>query len=471
MSPGVATDKSDPRTGIRALALNANATFTTNKGLHQFCEYPVESGTYVHWRFFRKIVQPTSLGQIEFRISFLSEAGGEGTPLIVPIVDTGSSADADYVEVSGTTQVPASRIGIKKVQFHYNGAEQSGAPGTVVFIDDVQVWVEDAGDRPGIKHPASDGTAYHTSLVLRDGSSTSPSPWDQPACVFDYDETTNELSLQKSDGTGEAGVNKWLFPGTTSINQSHTFMQMGSETPLYLLQHHRSTGTDEHWIVANAELNGLNWSQINASYDSIGMQWVPKTDADSNGSHIEFVRQVSGIGGTWVDSGYESFATRVQFTTESDITNRNKIKGLNLTEDGALTWTIGVASSTVGNPDSTTAVRNSLRAKNICKAWGRITTDGAGGAAVTDGFNVASASISGTSVVITWARAIALTGAKMGLVFCRSSATGSSFGMMRTIASGGTTSVTLAMSSEFGTTIDQSAVSTSFFFVLFAEMA
>ena len=468
MSPGVATDKSDPRTGIRALALKADATFTTNKGLHQLCEYPADPGTYVHWRFFRKIVQPTTLGQIEFRISFLSEAGGEGTPLIVPIVDTGSSADADYVEVSGTTQVPAPRYGVKKVQFHYNGAEQSGTPGTVVFIDDVQVWVEDAADRPGLRRREPDGDAYHTSLVLRDGTSTSAAPWDQPACVFDYDVDANELSLQKSDGTGAAGLDTLFFPGTTSINQSKTFLEMSSETPLYLLMHHRSTGTDEHWIVKNAELAGLNWSQINTSYDSLGMQWVAKSDADSNGSYIEFVRQISGTGGTWIDSGYESPSARIQFTTESDITNRNKIKGLNLTEDGGLTWTIGVASSTVGNPDSTTAVRNSLRAKNTLKAWAYISTDGGGGASVVEGFNITSAAISGSNVVVTWARAFASS--SYAAVFTRSSASGSSFGMMRTIGRG-TTGLTVSMSSELGSTINMGTTITNFYLMVHAEMA
>lgn len=47
------------------------------------------------------------------------------------------------------------------------------------------------------------------------------------------------------------------------------------------------------------------------------------------------------------------------------------------------------------NPTSTTGFSNRLTKSSLPKAWGTITTDGAGGATVNSGFNIASVSISG----------------------------------------------------------------------------
>jgi len=59
------------------------------------------------------------------------------------------------------------------------------------------------------------------------------------------------------------------------------------------------------------------------------------------------------------------------------------------------------------NPTKTTAEKNHLSAKNICKAWGLVTTDGAGGATLVDGFSVASVAISSTNINVTLATAMA----------------------------------------------------------------
>jgi hypothetical protein len=51
---------------------------------------------------------------------------------------------------------------------------------------------------------------------------------------------------------------------------------------------------------------------------------------------------------------------------------------------------------------------HALSAANICRAWGKFTTDGAAGVTNNDGYNIASVSLSGgTHAVITFARAIA----------------------------------------------------------------
>lgn len=65
--------------------------------------------------------------------------------------------------------------------------------------------------------------------------------------------------------------------------------------------------------------------------------------------------------------------------------------------------------STAVNPTSTVAQTNTLTPMNLVKAWGRVNTDGVGGAAVDNGqaFNVASVAIAGTALVVTLAQAMA----------------------------------------------------------------
>lgn len=56
-------------------------------------------------------------------------------------------------------------------------------------------------------------------------------------------------------------------------------------------------------------------------------------------------------------------------------------------------------------PASTTAVKNALTPSNIVKAWGRIVTNGSGSVTLTSGFNIASVSISGGDILVTFAQA------------------------------------------------------------------
>lgn len=61
----------------------------------------------------------------------------------------------------------------------------------------------------------------------------------------------------------------------------------------------------------------------------------------------------------------------------------------------------------LGNPTKTTALLNRLTAKQQCKAWALITTDGAGGTTLVEGVNVASVAIVGAVVRVTFAQAMA----------------------------------------------------------------
>lgn len=55
---------------------------------------------------------------------------------------------------------------------------------------------------------------------------------------------------------------------------------------------------------------------------------------------------------------------------------------------------------TGSNPASTTGFTETLTSMNICKAWGFVSTDGAGAVSVTAGFNIASVSHPGDSSVL-----------------------------------------------------------------------
>ncbi len=62
-----------------------------------------------------------------------------------------------------------------------------------------------------------------------------------------------------------------------------------------------------------------------------------------------------------------------------------------------------------GNPTSTVAFSNALTPSNIIKAWGKVASDGVGGATVTAGFNITSVACGGTgndSFVVTMASAM-----------------------------------------------------------------
>jgi hypothetical protein len=79
---------------------------------------------------------------------------------------------------------------------------------------------------------------------------------------------------------------------------------------------------------------------------------------------------------------------------------------------GLATLTAGSTSPgnhilTGAEPASTTGFTNTLTSGNLIKAWAAIVTNGAGGATVSQGFNVAGAAISGTNVVVTIANDLA----------------------------------------------------------------
>lgn len=60
------------------------------------------------------------------------------------------------------------------------------------------------------------------------------------------------------------------------------------------------------------------------------------------------------------------------------------------------------------NPASTTGFSNRLTKKNIAKAWGLIATNGVGGVSVSDGFNISSVALIGTTAIqVNFATAMA----------------------------------------------------------------
>lgn len=76
-------------------------------------------------------------------------------------------------------------------------------------------------------------------------------------------------------------------------------------------------------------------------------------------------------------------------------------------EDFILRWT---RTTAVSNPAALAATTsNSLYAKNICKVWGKVTTDGIGGIVLNDGFGISAVGFNGQNARITFTNNFANT--------------------------------------------------------------
>lgn len=91
----------------------------------------------------------------------------------------------------------------------------------------------------------------------------------------------------------------------------------------------------------------------------------------------------------------------------------NGAKVLDVATTGlTVTGTMGASGNiplTGTDPASTVAFADTLTPMNIPKAWGRVSSNGAGGATVSAGFNIASVGINTTDIRVTLAQAMGST--------------------------------------------------------------
>lgn len=109
---------------------------------------------------------------------------------------------------------------------------------------------------------------------------------------------------------------------------------------------------------------------------------------------------------TWNPNGYsaQSFdATGTPAWNDGSWVNQHFISAVpglaSFFRDGILDF---VAVGANSNPASNVGVKNAVVAKNVCKAWAKISLTGAPSATVDEGFNIASASFSGPNLVVTF---------------------------------------------------------------------
>lgn len=141
---------------------------------------------------------------------------------------------------------------------------------------------------------------------------------------------------------------------------------------------------------------------------------------------------------------------------------RHHVVGLDLERlltDGTDTWgnKLGLRALDGATPANVEA--NALYAQNVVKAWGRIDTNGAGGAALSanGSFNISSVAISGTDLVVT----LQVGFSAAGVVCALATRVGTSVSVVLPI-SNSTTTVTFRMSNTTGpTTQDLSIIATT----------
>jgi hypothetical protein len=108
------------------------------------------------------------------------------------------------------------------------------------------------------------------------------------------------------------------------------------------------------------------------------------------------------IGGNLVVTGTADIAGDVDMGGSLDV--GTSITGASLTTTGALSGSslalTGTQPASTANPGA-----NTLHSTNIAKAWAYAQTNGSGGVAVNDGFNIASVAVTGLSLRFTFARA------------------------------------------------------------------
>lgn len=146
-----------------------------------------------------------------------------------------------------------------------------------------------------------------------------------------------------------------------------------------------STGNLE--ITKNCSWNGTAWERDFAAN---------ATKLLFDGSQFKlFIKLSADTGTPWNDASWGTTRGYTLDLSNSTLTNI----------DGIYKVTSATTGTGGSNPPSTTAITNELRAKNICRCWGRVTVS-SGVATVVDGFNITSVTINSNNLRVTMASAV-----------------------------------------------------------------
>jgi len=416
---GWIVDDTDPAEGDLHLAFPYDSG-TVTAYLKQYINVPVVVGRRIRIHFKKRMVQEATAGTFDFRVLFSDKDGSVAYSADVSIDTT---IDTAYEDVDAIVEVPAGSVHLKYIDFQLVNAA-FGATADAIRLDDVQVWMETSAE---LTNPQSQRKTVElsTGLILQDPDAqgfTSPS-----SALFAFEKdypASNNLTarLTRTDRDRSASleppnlevVGQLYNLGWGLCHDSAQALTPRITTPLL-------TGGWEDfvllWEMDGANLSALGKYRIYAGVGAAAAQgWVVTHNAEwtssgwqrdvtysSHKMHVAdaslrgFVLAGHGPSGTqpWLDNAWDSEHVIKPISRLAELDDMI-VKILNTT--------------TQSNPAPATAPSaNALYAKNIVKAWARITTGST--PTVENGFNLSlhSPAYSGSEVWLDFNTAMADT--------------------------------------------------------------
>ena len=279
-----------------------------------------------------------------------------------------------------------------------------------------QILVTDKASRIYTKF---DGSMVFTVNAKFDGTDWTKDVTGVVAARFELDGGSNRIRFQQQDTTPDTWADvAWtrapvdlLSTGTLQLGGGLDATFAEAETPR-IKTDKVATGTDRRtllWDIPAAlysiRLYATDFATtdsfeltMNARWDGSALEWN-KDDAGETSSQYLFSKSLtitrtrSAIAGTWFDvggaSGWDNGLHLINLTSSVSLVGLGDSVGssgqLQLI-DGLLQFSVNGA---IANPSATTSVTNQLRAKNLIKCWGNITT-GTSTPTINDGFNLKS---------------------------------------------------------------------------------
>jgi hypothetical protein len=232
-----------------------------------------------------------------------------------------------------------------------------------------------------------------------------PAVTNTPITIAWWNTTSTDFASTFTDSLSRSGLGGMLVPFTLvdgSVTTPAFAFQNESTTGLY-----RAGAGDVRLSVQGADNFKWTTTTITAYQGFLGP--TPNGDgisATASGS----ADGVFGLGGTGAKSGVAGLAGSASGYGVAGSGASGGLGGYFLSSSAAVDVLRAdgyMDLSHATNPATTTGFTNRLTPRNIPKAYGYVTTDGAGAITLQDGFNIASATKSVTDVIITFGTALA----------------------------------------------------------------
>lgn len=330
--------------GSNALALRLSIATTISAYFTQVIGYPITEGKLIKYRFKKRVLKASSGGSFVLRLTCMSGDSSNAQDIDIPI--TTNATDAAFVTVEGMTKIP-SGFGTTYLMlaiFYANGLVYSGGsyPINVLYIDDVQVWVENDAQEPAGTRERYWATIHTGHVLLEDTDDPYAGGWF--AGGLNLYNLGNDAYLTRKDGgisypqptfympLLNLGMNRVTYeseslqpritfqtgPDGTAGDFCLLWKTSNSGSALTHSRAYRSLSTGELFFTQNASWGGTAWGK-----DTSGQQ-ASKILFDNQGLQV-LVRQADG---TWTDSIDPSTGwQKSSFSSLWDGTNERTILG------------------------------------------------------------------------------------------------------------------------------------------------